>query len=59
MRQDIKRFVLFAGHNYYPNGGWDDFQGSFDTLEDAESFNQTISSDWWHIIDLTTGEDVG
>lgn len=26
-----KRYLVFAGYDYYPEGGWGDFQGSFDT----------------------------
>lgn len=29
----IGTFMLFAGDNYYPNGGWDDLVGMYDTLE--------------------------
>lgn len=52
------RYALFAGDDYYPAGGWNDFRRACDTLEaaypaDGESF------DWWHIIDLVTGEQVG
>ena len=28
-------FALFAGFNYYPSGGFDDFRGKFDTVEEA------------------------
>lgn len=28
-------YLLFAGGTYYAAGGWLDFQGTFDTLEDA------------------------
>lgn len=29
------RYLVFAGQNYYPGGGADDFVGSFTTLEAA------------------------
>lgn len=32
----VKRYVLFAYHEYYPNGGWNDFKGSFDTTYEAQ-----------------------
>ena len=49
-----KRFMLFAGRNYYPSGGMDDYVRSFDTVEQAISnigFN-----DWMHVLDSKTGE---
>ena len=55
----LKRFLLFAGDNYYPTGGWRDFYSAHDTLDDAvlEAANlQAI--DWWHVIDSTSGEEV-
>ena len=27
------KYLLFAGSDYYPCGGWDDYRGAFDTLE--------------------------
>jgi len=27
--------ILFAGCNYYPSGGWEDYQGTFQTIEAA------------------------
>jgi len=32
----MKRFLLFAGSSYYPDGGWNDFQGSFNTKEEMK-----------------------
>jgi len=48
-------YLLFAGSNYYPSGGWDDFRGEFNTLEEAreaaESSNFSFSKyDWWHVV---------
>lgn len=64
----MKRFALFAGDDYYPGGGWKDFRASFDTEQAAmDSFANTSrdgwvklagSFDWWHLVDLTTGERV-
>lgn len=31
----MKRYLVFAYMNYYPNGGWDDLSGSFDTIPEA------------------------
>ena len=30
-------YLLFAGNDYYPDGGAEDLQGRFDTLDDAIS----------------------
>jgi hypothetical protein len=55
----LKRYLLFAGEEYYPKGGMDDFSGSFDTANEAhERINQLIRNEkieWWHIMDLSTG----
>ncbi len=60
----MKRFLVFAGSNYYPKGGWDDFRGAHDTLEEAktailDSLVSPMSNpkyapthDWCHIIDV-------
>lgn len=33
----MKRFLVFAGSNYYPCGGWSDFVGAYDSLEEARA----------------------
>jgi hypothetical protein len=47
--------MLFAGTNYYPLGGWDDFKGYFDSIEDAMKFIDDRKEDfsycsWCHIV---------
>jgi hypothetical protein len=55
----MKRFMLFSGRNYYPKGGMQDFRGSFDTLEEAESENRkSLGTDWWEIFDNDLMKDV-
>lgn len=57
----MKRFLLFAGMEYYPNGGWGDFRNSFDTLEEAkrEILVEIVQgNDWYQIVDGRTGEIV-
>ncbi len=51
----MKRFLLFAGDQYYPCGGWRDFQGSFDTLEEALAKAADIHHDWFQIVDSQSG----
>ena len=49
----VKRFVLFCGGNYYPNGGWNDHSGSFDTLEEAKAEARRLTGGepwlWTHV----------
>ncbi len=50
----MKRFLLFAGDCAYPEGGWKDFRGSYDTFVEAESAGMCDyggNSQWWHVID--------
>lgn len=60
----VKRYLLFAGDQYYPVGGWDDFKGSFDTPDEAvDAIRHPTEpngwrTDWWHVIDGTTGDEV-
>ncbi len=50
-----KRFLVFANNNYYPAGGWYDYQGSADSLNEARQLaGQALSSkdiEWAHIVD--------
>jgi hypothetical protein len=61
----VKRYLYFAGLGYYPDGGWRDFRGSFDTADQASAAAlrdrpEDVGADgwWWHIIDQHTGEPV-
>ena len=50
----MKRYILFAGKNYYPNGGMHDFVDSFDTAtEAAKKYNNGADRiyQWYHIYD--------
>ncbi|NOX95107.1 MAG: hypothetical protein GXP04_08420 [Alphaproteobacteria bacterium] len=65
----MKRFIVFAGISYYARGGMEDFQGDFDTLEEAIENTPTKYDDrwdvdnepiwesihWWHVLDTETG----
>jgi hypothetical protein len=61
----MKRFLLFAGDKYYPSGGWHDFIGAFDSVEEAgaharktnDEFNYTCFG-WYHVVDSETREKV-
>jgi hypothetical protein len=43
-------FLLFAGDNYYPSGGWKDYRGSYASEEDAIAWLADQSFDWWHLV---------
>lgn len=53
---NYKRFLVFAYYNYYPSGGMNDFQKSFDTYEEAEEYirleRHDHSFDRYDIVDL-------
>lgn len=53
-KMKLKRYLVFEFEQYYPAGGWNDFVGSFDTLEEARK-----KSDWdCQIIDSETSKEV-
>jgi len=41
-------YMLFAGDNYYPLGGWADFIGTYDTLVKAVKAGENY--DWYHVV---------
>lgn len=53
----MKQYLLFAGNDYYPQGGADDLIGFYEILDDAlQSHNPAIyeySGGWAHIYSLT------
>jgi hypothetical protein len=59
-----KRFLLFFGEIYYPDGGWQDFKGSFDACDIAMQFFHTKIGEerpqyyWTQIIDTQTWKPV-
>lgn len=63
----MNRYLLFAGNDYYPDGGWHDFKGSFHTLDGAEAayrdwqarpYDEGGTGEWGHVVDTKTGEVV-
>lgn len=56
----MKQYLLFAGYEYYPAGGWDDFKGDFDTTVEAIQALAAMEyrGDWWQIIDRDTKEEI-
>lgn len=62
----MKRFLLFHGARWYPQGGWEDFQGDFDDYHEAhramvllrESIDEYgRKNDWAQIVDTSINED--
>ena len=55
----MRRFIVFAGDEYYPSGGWLDFESSHDTLEAALLVANALRrgrADWSHVVDSESGE---
>ena len=57
----MERFLVFAGSDYYPAGGWHDFIGDFANYDEAKAKamlyhdQRPVGKDrlWWaHIVDL-------
>ena len=54
------RFLVFAGSDYYPDGGWEDFIGAYPSQTEAVSVAQAQHERrkqhdrWWHVVDLDT-----
>ncbi len=57
----MKKYIVFAYDDYYPQGGLNDIHGSFETLEEAVEASSKIDSrhgiveivdrDTWEIIE--------
>lgn len=47
------KYLLFAGVAYYPSGGWDDFVGAFDSIDEAKKATPPVYV-WAHIVDAST-----
>ena len=55
-----KKFWLFAGDYYYPQGGMDDLKGDFDSLQEAidagnERQGDHRKYDWGHVLNIEDG----
>lgn len=56
----MAKFLLFAGADFYPSGGWDDFRGLFNDVESAKLEGRRLvdAEDslvmWWHVVSLPT-----
>lgn len=43
------RYMLFAGENYYPSGGMNDFRGNFHTM--VSLVKKIGRADWFNVYD--------
>ena len=52
----MKRYLVFAGDTYYPNGGWDDIYGAYETSDEAVAAADEAHDqyDWVQVIDIET-----
>lgn len=49
----MKRFLLFRFPEYYPAGGWGDFEAAFDTMQEAHDAALAANQhDDWQVVDL-------
>ena len=57
----MKRFLLFYGDHYYPEGGWKDYETSFDSKAEAREFMEIqakkheLSDVWFHVVNSERG----
>lgn len=49
-------YILFAGDQYYPAGGAEDFVGVYDTVDEAKTVVAKDAPDWAHIAHLEDGD---
>lgn len=63
----MKRYWLFEGKEYYPNGGMEDFVGDYDSVDGAKTafdnaqaaeVKENRKADWAQIADSTTAKIV-
>ena len=54
----MKRYLLFAGYDYYPSGGMGDFKNDFDTIDEAMQYAKANKDDWQHIYDQQEHKEV-
>lgn len=54
----MKKYLLFAGLNYYPDRAWRNLIGDFDNISDTEIVLKNLKGsdwvDWFQIVDTET-----
>jgi hypothetical protein len=66
--RNLNVLLVFSGYDYYPEGGWRDAAGTYETLEKAKRSIELTACDhvtgranpydWCHVIDARDGETV-
>jgi hypothetical protein len=66
--EEFKRYIVFAYNQYYPSGGWNDYQGSYETVDEAKAAAKNLREgnfalhgweyEYTQIVDLETGRTV-
>jgi hypothetical protein len=55
----MEDYALFAGSMFYPRGGWNDFRGYFDSVDNAkewfDNYKGTMKNLWMHIVYIPDG----
>jgi hypothetical protein len=51
----MKQYLVFVFDQFYPLGGWDDFVGSYDSIEEARRAALKRQIDVYQIVDGQTG----
>ncbi len=57
-------YMVFMGNRFYPSGGWEDYQCSFDNIEKCKNYIKMSECDckWAHIVYMgkiiMRGEDI-
>ena len=60
----MQRYLVFAGDIYYPDGGWNDFCGSYPDLKaakhvlDGRLAGAPAGCEWGHVVDTVIGKVV-
>jgi len=47
----MKKYLVFCGDYFYPNGGMKDFRNSFSTIKEARAYLLEADYDWFQIVD--------
>lgn len=55
----MRRYIVFAGDNHYPMGGWNDKLHATDDLEQALNVARGCDRDWSHVVDTEAVFEMG
>ena len=45
----MRKYILFAGDDYYPSGAMGDYMGAYTTIQDAKDAFEKTNNDWAEI----------